>query len=187
MARAALFVAIAAALLPAPHASAASKAPTQAKRGMVVTSQVDAARADLIERLADSDEQILEIFAEDREPTQDEMVDAIRRATCAATFVPVLCGSAFKNKGVQRLLDAVIDYLPSPADLPAIHGVHPKTGEELERPAEDDDPAPLAQAFGLPETADQALPAADLGAASGSLLHDDFTARARARWDELGM
>lgn len=57
----------------------------------------------------------------------------------------------------------------------------------LQRPAEDDDPAPVAQAFGLPESPDEALPAADLGAASGSLLHDDFTARARARWDELGM
>jgi elongation factor G len=100
------------------------------------------ARADLIERLADADEEILEIFAHDREPSREEFVAAIRRATCSAMFVPVLCGSAFKNKGVQRLLDAIIDYLPSPADLPAVQGVHPKTGETVEREADDD--APLA-------------------------------------------
>jgi len=100
------------------------------------------ARADLIERLAESDEHILEIFAEDRVPSRDELVAAVRRATCDAAIVPVLCGSAFKNKGVQRLLDAVVDYLPSPKELPPIKGVHPDSGEELEREADDD--APLA-------------------------------------------
>jgi len=101
-----------------------------------------AARADLIERLAESDEQILEVFARDGEPSREEFVAAVRRATCNAFFVPVLCGSAFKNKGVQRLLDAIIDYLPSPADLPATEGIHPKTGETIYREATDD--APLA-------------------------------------------
>jgi elongation factor G len=101
-----------------------------------------AARADLIERLAESDEQIMEVFAHNGEPGRDEFVAAIRRATCNALFVPVLCGSAFKNKGVQRLLDAIIDYLPSPADLPAVEGIHPKTGEVIHREASDD--APLA-------------------------------------------
>ena len=98
------------------------------------------ARADLIERLADVDEGILAIFAEDAEPSAEDLIAGIRRATGSALFVPVLCGSAFKNKGVQRLLDAVIDFLPSPADLPAVVGIHPHTGKEIERSADDSEP-----------------------------------------------
>ena len=101
-----------------------------------------AARIELIERLADADEQILEIYAANRDATVEQLMAGLRRATCKALFVPVLCGSAFRNKGVQRLLDAVIAYLPSPLDLPAVKGINPDSGDTVERAP--DDAAPFA-------------------------------------------
>jgi elongation factor G len=84
----------------------------------------------------------MEKYLGGEELTEAEIKQAIRRGTQDVHFCPVLCGSAFKNKGVQTLLDAVVDYMPSPLDVPAMHGVHPDTGEALERPA--DDSAPFA-------------------------------------------
>lgn len=99
-------------------------------------------RTNLIEALADLDEDIMMKVLEDEELTEEEIKAAIRKATINVEFYPVLCGSAFKNKGIQLLLDAVVDYLPAPTDIPAIKGVVPRTDEEVERPA--DDSAPFA-------------------------------------------
>ena len=79
-------------------------------------------------------------FVEQHEVTAVELKKAIRRATIAGLVNPVLCGTALKNKGVQPLLDAVIDYLPSPVEVPPVTGIDPKTGEELERAPDDDEP-----------------------------------------------
>jgi elongation factor G len=97
------------------------------------------ARHDLFERLADHDESLMEKFVHEEEPTIDELRRAIRRATLANEGVPVLCGSAFKNKGVQPLLDAIIWYLPSPLDVPPLVA-HTLKGEEITRAASDDEP-----------------------------------------------
>jgi elongation factor G len=98
-----------------------------------------AARHELFERLADHDESLMEKFVHEEEPTIDELRRAIRRATLANEGVPVLCGSAFKNKGVQPLLDAIIWYLPSPLDVPPMVA-HDLKGEEVTRAASDDEP-----------------------------------------------
>jgi elongation factor G len=98
-----------------------------------------AARHELFERLADHDESLMEKFVHEEEPTIDELRRAIRRATLANEGVPVLCGSAFKNKGVQPLLDAIIWYLPSPLDVPPMVA-HDLKGEEVTREASDDVP-----------------------------------------------
>ncbi len=90
-------------------------------------------RTEILEAVAEYDETLLEKYLEGEEIGEEELIAAIRKATIDVKIVPVLCGSAFKNKGVQRLLDAVIAYLPSPADLPPIHGHHPKTDEVVER------------------------------------------------------
>ncbi len=84
------------------------------------------ARDDLLEKLAEADEEIMELYLEEREPSLDQLLAGLRRATLSAELVPVLCGSAFKNNGVQRLLDAVVDFLPAPPDLPPVEGWHPK-------------------------------------------------------------
>ena len=97
------------------------------------------ARHDLFEELADVDERILEKYVQGEEPTPDELRRAIRTATLSSRGVPVLCGSAFKNKAIQPLLDAVIYYLPSPLDIPAIQGRTP-SGEPAERKVSDDEP-----------------------------------------------
>ena len=94
----------------------------------------------LIEAVSDFDDTILEKFLDDQAVTIEELKVALRKATLEAKITPVLCGSAFKNKGVQRLLDAVIDYLPSPLDVGAIKGTHPKTDEAIERAPEDTEP-----------------------------------------------
>ena len=96
----------------------------------------DAAREKMIESLADADDQIAEKYLGAEEISEDEIRAALRRETIAMKLVPVLAGTAFKNKGVQPLLDAVVDYLPSPLDVPAVVGINPKTGEEEERPAD---------------------------------------------------
>jgi len=98
-------------------------------------------RGHMLEAVADIDEKLLEKFLEDLPITDDEIRAAVRQATIAGHFVPVVCGSAFKNKGVQPLLDAVVWYLPSPVDIPAIKGFKPgQEGTELERKPDDGEP-----------------------------------------------
>jgi elongation factor G len=97
-------------------------------------------REKLIEAAADSDETIMEKYLEGHEISQAELTKAIRSATLAIKIIPVLCGSAFRNKGVQPLLDAVIEYLPSPLDIPPVKGIDPDTQASDERPAKDDAP-----------------------------------------------
>jgi len=98
-------------------------------------------RGKLIEAVAEHDDALLERYFEDPESiTKEEMVKVIRTATIEMTIVPVLCGSAFKNKGVQRLLDSVIAFLPSPADIDEVTGTDPKTGEEVVRKADESEP-----------------------------------------------
>ena len=102
--------------------------------------QAEEYREKLIEAVADFDEDLMMKFLEGEEIEEAELKAAIRKATLTVEFFPVLCGTAFKNKGVQLLLDAVIDYLPAPTDVPAIKGVNPKTDEETERESTDDAP-----------------------------------------------
>jgi elongation factor G len=97
-------------------------------------------RAELIETVATADEELMMKFLEDEEITEDELHEAIRKATIAGEIVPVLNGTAFKNKGVQPLLDAVIRYLPSPADLPPVNGMNVKETEKLTRELTDEAP-----------------------------------------------
>jgi elongation factor G len=99
----------------------------------------DEYRLKLIESIADHDDHLLEAYLEGDEITPDHMREVIRQATLDISITPVLCGSAFKNKGVQPLMDAIVEYLPSPVDVPPISGVKPN-GEESARPAADDAP-----------------------------------------------
>ncbi|MDR1246944.1 MAG: elongation factor G [Clostridiales Family XIII bacterium] len=94
-------------------------------------------RRNLIESVAESDESLLEKYLESGDLSEDEIREAVRNMTVAGEMVPVTCGSAYKNKGVQMLLDAVVDYLPSPLDIPPIKGVDPRSDKEAERPADD--------------------------------------------------
>ena len=97
-------------------------------------------REKLVEAVAETDEALMERYLEGEEISEAELKEAIRKATCAVEFYPVLCGSAFKNKGVQLMLDAVVDYLPSPLDVPSIKGVDPNTDQEVERHSSDEEP-----------------------------------------------
>lgn len=97
-------------------------------------------REKLVEAVAETDEELMMKYLEGEEITNEELKAVIRKATINVEFFPVLCGSAFKNKGVQLMLDAVIDYLPSPLDIPAIKGINPDTEEEETRPASDEEP-----------------------------------------------
>ena len=97
-------------------------------------------REKLVEAVAETDEELMERYLEGEEISEAELKAAIRKATCAVEFYPVLCGSAFKNKGVQLMLDAVVDYLPSPLDVPSIKGVDPNTDQEVERHSSDEEP-----------------------------------------------
>ncbi len=97
-------------------------------------------RHQLVDVLSNTDDSIMEKYVGDEEITTDDLRKALRRATIANQVVPVICGSAFKNKGVQPLLDAVVDYLPSPIDLPPVKGLDLKGIEELERPPDDKAP-----------------------------------------------
>ena len=97
-------------------------------------------RAKMVESICETDEELMEKFFADEEITTEELKAALRRATIANSIVPVVCGTSYKNKGVQKLLDAVLDYMPSPLDIPAIKGVNPDTGDEEERPADDSAP-----------------------------------------------
>ncbi|WP_342580638.1 elongation factor G [Ureibacillus sp. FSL W7-1570] len=102
-------------------------------------AQAEEYREKLIEAVAELDEELMEKYFAGEEITVEELKAAIRKATIAVEFYPVLCGSAFKNKGVQLMLDAVVDYLPSPVDIPSIKGTTPD-GEEVERHTSDDEP-----------------------------------------------
>ena len=104
--------------------------------------QARAAAALMLERVSEQDIHLMEKFIEGVPPERDEMVSAIRRATIEGRFIPVLCGAAFKNKGVRRLLDAIVDFLPSPVDLPPVIGVGLESDQELIRHPRSD--APLA-------------------------------------------
>ena len=97
-------------------------------------------REKMLEAAAESDEDLMMKYLEGEELTEDEIRAGLRKGTIDVTMTPVLCGSSFKNKGVQLLLDAVVDYLPSPTDVPDITGINPDTGEEDSRPSADDAP-----------------------------------------------
>lgn len=94
----------------------------------------------LVETVVEEDDQAMEDFFEGKEISLETLKKCLRKGTIKMDFVPVLCGSAFKNKGVQTLLDAVVDYLPSPIDIPPVKGIDPKTDGEIERKADDNEP-----------------------------------------------
>ena len=102
--------------------------------------QAEEYREKLIEAVAEFDEDFMEKYLGGEEITIDELKAAIRKATLSVEFFPVVCGSAFKYKGVQPMLDAVVEYLPSPLDVPAIKGINPDTDEEVERHSSDEEP-----------------------------------------------
>ena len=95
---------------------------------------------EMIELITETDDDLMMKYLEGEEITVEELKKALRQATIDNKLVPVLCGTAYRNKGVQMLLDAIIDYMPAPIDIPAIKGVDPETGEEDERPSDDDAP-----------------------------------------------
>ena len=97
-------------------------------------------RDKLLEAVSDFDEEIMELYLEGEDVPADKIRAAIRKATVAVEMVPVTCGTSYKNKGVQKLLDAIVDYMPSPLDVPPVEGKHPKTDEVETRPADDEAP-----------------------------------------------
>jgi elongation factor G len=97
-------------------------------------------REKLLDAVSMFDDEIMELYLEGKEIPTEKIRTAIRKATCAVEMVPVVCGSSYRNKGVQKLLDAIVDYMPAPTDVPAIKGVNPKTDEEEERKSSDDEP-----------------------------------------------
>ena len=97
-------------------------------------------REKLVESVCETDEELMMMFLEGEEPSIEQIKATIRKETIEGRMVPVLCGSSYRNKGVQMMLDAVVDYMPSPLDIPAIQGVNPDTGEEDERKADDKEP-----------------------------------------------
>ena len=101
--------------------------------------QAELYRAQMLESLADVDMEFMELYLGE-EFTIDDIKAAIRRSTIANEFVPVICGSSYRNKGVQKLLNAVVDYMPSPLDVPPVKGIDPKTDEEIERKPGDSEP-----------------------------------------------
>lgn len=97
-------------------------------------------RAEMVEAICETDEDLMMKYLEGEEVTEEELRVALRKAVIAVKIIPVLCGSAYKNKGVQNLLDAVLEYLPAPIDIPAIKGVNPDTGEEMDKHSSDEEP-----------------------------------------------
>jgi elongation factor G len=95
---------------------------------------------ELIEHVCEQDEELMEKFFEGEEPTKEEIKRVIRKSTIDNTMVPVTCGTSYRNKGVQKLLDAIVDYMPAPTDVPAIRGINPNTEEEVEVPSSDSEP-----------------------------------------------
>ncbi len=100
----------------------------------------EAARSELVEAVAETDDALLEDYLEGRAPDAEQLVQALRRAAVGNRLFPVYCGAALRNKGVQPVLDAVVDYLPSPLDLPPVEGQEPKSGKAVSRPASEDEP-----------------------------------------------
>ncbi|SHN52766.1 elongation factor G [Desulfitobacterium chlororespirans] len=105
-----------------------------------LVDQANEYREKLLEAVADTDEELMMKYLEGEELTEEEIRNGIRKGTIGLKFIPVVCGSSFKNKGVQPLLDAVVEYMPAPTDVPNIKGVHPETGEADERHSSDKDP-----------------------------------------------
>ena len=103
-------------------------------------ADVEKYRAELIEKIVENDDALMNAYLEGNEPSLDDLKATLRKAVIANAVVPVFAGSALKNKGVQLVLDAVVDYLPSPLDVPAVVGINPKTGENVERHASDEEP-----------------------------------------------
>ena len=106
----------------------------------VVHKKAEEYRAALVEAVAESDDELMMKYLEGEELTEEEILAGIRKATIACKMTPVCCGSSYKNKGVQPMLDAVIQFMPAPTDIPNIKGVNPETGEEDERPSSDEAP-----------------------------------------------
>jgi elongation factor G len=103
-------------------------------------ADVEKHRAELVEKIVSEDDHLMAAYLDGKEPSMDDLKKTLRKAVIANSIVPVFCGSALKNKGVQLVLDAVVDYLPSPLDLPPVTGVNPKTGAPVERHPADDEP-----------------------------------------------
>ncbi len=108
-----------------------------------LVDQANEYREKMIETVVEIDEAAMEAYLEGNEPDEAKIKELVRKGTCTVEFHPVLCGSAFKNKGVQPMLDAVVDFLPSPVEVPAIKGVLPDSDEEVERKSSDDEPLSL--------------------------------------------
>ncbi len=113
---------------------------TEEEIPVALQADAEAARHFMVEAIADADEDVMMKYLEGEEISIAELKAALRRATIAGAVVPVLCGSAFKNKGVQAALDAVLDYLPSPVDIKPVEGTHPDSGVEIVRAADDGEP-----------------------------------------------
>ena len=105
-----------------------------------MVEQAEEYRNILVEAVAENDEELMEKYLEGEEITREELKKAIRKETIANTLVPVVCGSSYKNRGVQKLLDAIVDYMPAPTDVEDIKGVNPETEEQETRPSSDDAP-----------------------------------------------
>ncbi len=103
-------------------------------------AQADEWRSKMLESVAETDEELMMKYLDGEELTEEEIKKAIRKETIAGQMIPMLCGSAYKNKGVQMMLDAVVDYMPSPVDIPAIKGINPNNEQEEERAASDSQP-----------------------------------------------
>ena len=101
--------------------------------------EADLYRSELVEKICELDDELMMMYLEGEEPSVEDMKKALRKATCECQAIPVCCGTAYRNKGVQKLLDAVIEFMPSPLDIPAIKGVDPE-GNEVERHSSDDEP-----------------------------------------------
>jgi len=103
-------------------------------------SAAEEARANMIEAIAETDDELMELYLGGEEISNEQLKAALRKACIATSIIPVFCGSAYKKKGVQRVLDGVVDYLPAPVDIPAIKGIIPDTEEEVERKSDDKEP-----------------------------------------------
>ncbi len=105
-----------------------------------VREEAEAARQVIVEYIVETDDDLMERYLEGEEITADELRAALRKATISGAATPVLCGTALRNKGIQRVLDAVVHYLPSPLDVPPMEGINPYTEKPEERKAADDEP-----------------------------------------------
>lgn len=101
---------------------------------------IKAKREEMVELICETDDELTEKYLEGEEISNEELKAALRKACCSCKLIPVTCGTSLRNKGVQMLLDAIVDYMPSPLDVPAIKGVNPETDEEEERPSSDEAP-----------------------------------------------